>query len=308
MDRVFDVICLGDSTIDIFLSLSEGNNLQDFSFNSGEKYLADGYKLFTGGIASNISVGLSKLGIKTGIISEIGTDILSDKIIQNFSEKGVLTNLIERKPNRTPTLSAIISSKDKHIIFTAHVKSDHKFSFDDVSSSWIIIASLGDEWKEAYDKSLSFAKNKNIKIAFVPGKNQLQAEKNSLSDILKSSEIIIVNKDEAKMLTEESEDIEYLLRELKKYGPKISVITDNTKGSYAIDENSNILHSDAIKVEAKETTGAGDAYATGFLGAYISGKSIEEAMRWGAKNASSVIQKIGAQEGLLSRDKLEEKN
>lgn len=305
MDRVFDAVCLGDATIDIFLPLSESNNTQDFSFNSGEKYLADGYKLFTGGIASNISVGLSKLGIKTGIISEIGTDLLSDKIAQNFKEEGVSTDLIKRNPNRTPTLSAIISSRSKHIIFTAHVRSDHEFSFENIDASWIIIASLGEEWKKTYDKALSFAKSKNIKIAFVPGRNQLKAGRESLTDVLENSEVLILNKDEAKMLTGESEDVNTLLTELKKIGPRVSVITNNTEGSYSTDENSNIYHADAIKIEAKETTGAGDAYASGFLGAYITGKSIEEAMRWGAKNASSVIQKVGAKEGLLTRDKLE---
>ena len=306
MDQNFDIVCLGDATIDIFLPLSESNSLNNFSFDSGEKYLADGYRLFTGGIASNVAVGLSKLNKKVAIIAEIGTDILSDKIVQNFEEDGVYTKLLKRNPARTPTLSAVISNKGRHILFTAHVISEHEFSFENVKSSWLLLASLGDKWKNAYQDALSYALANNTKIAFAPGGNQLREGKDSLTGFIAKTDIIFLNKEEAQSLAGESDDVKSLLEQIKKLGAKTVVITDGLDGSYCIDENSNVYHAGIVQTDTKETTGAGDAYTSGFLAAFISGETVENAMKWGALNSASVVQKVGAQEGLLTRDKLEE--
>ncbi len=78
------------------------------------------------------------------------------------------------------------------------------------------------------------------------------------------------------------------------------VITDSIKGSYASD-GTNMLFMPSYPIEAKAKTGAGDAYTSGFLSAIIHGKDTQEAMMWGTSNASGVIQKFGAQEGLLSK-------
>lgn len=313
MDQTFDVICLGDATIDIFLPLNPDdknlsiNSGDQFFFKSGEKYLANGYKLFPGGIASNVAVGLSKLNKKVGVIAEIGTDSLSDKIIRNFEEDGVSTKFVKRNPDRTPTLATVVSRKGQHILFLAHVLSEHQFTFDNLKTSWLFLAGLGDKWKNAYKNALNYALANNIKIAFAPGINQIQEGKESLSDIIQSCSVIFLNKYEAKMLAGETDDVKSLLEQIKKMGSKVVVITDGLNGSYCIDADSNAYHLDALKVDTVETTGAGDAYTSGFFAAYVSNESIENAMKWGALNSASVVQKVGAQEGLLDNNSLQNK-
>ena len=54
-------------------------------------------------------------------------------------------------------------------------------------------------------------------------------------------------------------------------------------------------------------TGAGDAYGTGVVAAFCYGKSLAEAMRWGAANGASVVEQIGPQAGLLTYDQMQEK-
>ena len=85
------------------------------------------------------------------------------------------------------------------------------------------------------------------------------------------------------------------------------MITDGVRGAYA---------SDGVTIwfmppypdpkPPYERTGAGDAFSSTFVAALALGKNIEEALRWAPINAMSVVQYIGAQEGLLSRGKLEE--
>jgi ribokinase len=94
--------------------------------------------------------------------------------------------------------------------------------------------------------------------------------------------------------------IKALFKELHKAGAKIVVITDSADGSYASD-GSGIYYMQSYPVKPVAKTGAGDAYTSGFLSAIIKNKSIIEAMQWGTANSAGVIQKYGAQKGLLNQ-------
>jgi sugar/nucleoside kinase (ribokinase family) len=82
------------------------------------------------------------------------------------------------------------------------------------------------------------------------------------------------------------------------------VITDDGKGSYCFD-GTNFYHLDIFHVPVLEMTAAGDAYPSGVVSAVALGLGGKEAMRWGAMNGASVIQKIGAREGLLTKKEME---
>ena len=112
--------------------------------------------------------------------------------------------------------------------------------------------------------------------------------------------VFIVNTQEAQRLVGKFNDFKKLLRLLKKEGPKITVVTDGPAGSYAFD-GKNYYFQDIFDVPVIERTGCGDSYSTGFISALSSDRDIPEAMRWGTVNAAFVIQKIGAQEGLLRK-------
>jgi len=93
---------------------------------------------------------------------------------------------------------------------------------------------------------------------------------------------------------------------LQKLGPKMTVITDAENGASACSEDeyyeSGIYEIDKPIVDK---TGAGDAFASGFLSAIIHGKTVDQALRWGVKNSSAVIREIGPMNGLLSIKELE---
>ena len=85
------------------------------------------------------------------------------------------------------------------------------------------------------------------------------------------------------------------------------VITDDKRGCYAVDETGNMLHVPRYPDPRPpfEITGAGDALASGTAAALALGKPLDEALRWGSADASAVLQEIGAQKGLLSREQIE---
>jgi len=163
---------------------------------------------------------------------------------------------------------------------------------------------------------LDFAISHSAKIAFNPGNWQRKEGKEIIQQVLQHTEILFVNKEEAEQLlfhhygekVDNTENyIEALARSLQKLGPKIIVITNGRHGSYALDGAGEFHSQEMFPGKVVERTGAGDAYASGFLAATLHGLSVPDAMQWGSFNAASVVSKIGAEAGLLKKEEMEEK-
>src|SRR3989344_5202352 len=97
-----DILCVGNATIDVFVILK---NLQKFSYDKfsnqisfplGEKIPLEEYKLTLGGNACNLSVGLSRLGLHTGLAAEVGSDEFSEKIINSLKKERIDLTFIKR--------------------------------------------------------------------------------------------------------------------------------------------------------------------------------------------------------------------
>jgi 2-dehydro-3-deoxygluconokinase len=151
-------------------------------------------------------------------------------------------------------------------------------------------------------------KNPSVKLAFNPGSRQLRVGIDILRPIMEASYVIYVNRKEAEMLTgtdDSSGKDKELLKALSALGPKISIITDGSNGSYVYDsEKEKYYKCGILPVSAHERTGAGDSFGVGCISALVKGKSFEEALIWGTVNSASVIGYVGSQRGLLKEDEL----
>ncbi|KKQ40773.1 MAG: hypothetical protein US59_C0047G0001, partial [Candidatus Levybacteria bacterium GW2011_GWB1_37_8] len=176
------------------------------------------------------------------------------------------------------------------------------FNFENITTPWVYLTSLGNAWLDAYNKTVDFIKETKSSLAFNPGTLQIESGKNSIENVLSVTDLLFVNKEEGEKLLgypQGQKSIEEIITNLQKFGPKIVVITDGRNGSFAIDEEGKILREEILETTVVEKTGAGDAYSSGFLGAILHKKSTREAMSWGNKNSASVIEKVGATSGLL---------
>jgi sugar/nucleoside kinase (ribokinase family) len=129
-----------------------------------------------------------------------------------------------------------------------------------------------------------------------------------LKDLYAVTEIFFCNKEEAQeILGTDEQNIPTLLRGIKKFGPKIPVITDGPNGAFALDgDTAWYLPMYPDPKEPISRTGAGDAFSSTFTSAIILGYDVKTALAWGPINSMSVVQQIGAQKGLLTRTQLEE--
>ena len=317
MFHIFDVVCIGNAKIDAFLSIHEASahlrlnkDTNELCIRSGEKIAVDRCDFVLGGNAANVAVGLTRVGLSSAICAEIGDDEFSQKIISTLKKENVHIELLKQSKEKPSSFSMILNFKNERTIFSKHTQRNHDFSFDNLYTKWVYLTSLGEEWKNVYARVADFVKQRKSLLAFNPGTLQIAAGFKSIENILSITDILFVNKEEAIEIPNNKRNkdtIKQLLEQLQKLGPKIVVITDGENGSYTIDEKGEIFRQDTIPCKIVEKTGTGDAYSTGFLAATLHGLSIREAMRWGALNSASVIEKVGAQAGLLHKNDMEKK-
>lgn len=318
-----DVICVGDAKLDIFLTIDEknshvklDNSTRELRFGHGEKIEVKKMSLSVGGNAANVAVGVSRLGFKSALVAEIGKDEFSQKIINSLKEENVDLELVKQIANEDSSITVAISFKGDRTLFTEHAQREHDFNFERITAKLIYLTSLGPVWEKPYEKTLNFAQDYNLKLIFNPGTLQIEKRNPIIWSAISKSDILFVNKEEAEELLYGKEInlpinsenyVKKLLYGLKSLGAKIVVITDGNRGSYVMDETHNAYHLGIIPCEAVEKTGAGDAYASGFISAILNSETIQEAMRWGAFNSAAVIGEIGAEKSLLTKDEMLEK-
>lgn len=308
---MIDILTVGTALIDVFLSLPESaacrynEETKEICMQLGEKLLLTDAKFLLGGNACNVAVGMSRAGFATGIVAEIGSDEFSAKITNGLEKERVNTQYLKKLGQSS--FSVGISMHNDRVLLTEHRIREHAFSYEGLTPQWIYLTAVGEEWKKAYATVLAFCKQNGIRLALNPGTVQLRDETIAFfQPYLASTEVLFLNKQEAQKLLGTTEEVAGLLHSLKQYGCHVVVITDGEQGAYAIDREGKKFYQPKVATTVVEKTGAGDSFATGFLAAYMKDVAVGESLSWGAVNAVSVIGKVGAQEGLLTREQMKE--
>lgn len=316
----FDVVTVGNATLDNFLWIQNENKhfrldeaTRELRIKMGDKSLIEKAYFLIGGNAANVSVGLARLGHKVAVAAEIGNDEFSQKIINTLSSEGVSEIFLKKNPDTSTSFSVIINYKGDRVILEEKVKKEHNYSFENTDTKWIYLTSIGDNWEDAYGKVIRYVREKKVNMAFNPGSAQLDAGGEKIQEVLKNCNVLFVNKEEAELISgiaysDKSNYEEYmkrLLAALKEKGSENVVITDGSKGAHMLTHKGEILFQSPPDTVSYERTGAGDSFASGFLGAILYGKDYETAMKWGSANATSVISKVGSQPGLLRKEEIE---
>jgi ribokinase len=318
--RHYDVITVGESTIDAYMTLAHARadahldtENGGLCFKFGEKIDVERYDFTIGGNATNVAVGLSRLGLKATLCAEIGDDEFSLKI-RNCLANEHIERVLVHQVNGQSNFSVVINFRGDRTLFVEDCKREHDFHFDNVTADVIYLTSLAEEWQKPYRTALEFSRKHNMRIAFNPGSRQLHDGKDLIKKVLEQTEMLFVNKQEAELLLTGSETghddekyIKELMKKIQRLGPKIIIVTDGKNGSYALDPAGKFYKHGIHDGEIVERTGAGDAYTTGFIAAMYYGLPVSKAMDWGSWNSTSVVGQIGAQAGLLTKEEMERK-
>lgn len=307
----WDIISIGDSSLDTFLMIDEDEarlihgvkkNVCEICFDYGDKIPVKSVQESVGGNAANTAVGFSRLGLKTAIYSILGADDAGDRILKKLQQEKVGHKYVQK--NGHTNHSTILSYEGERTIFSYHEKRDYGLPRL-TPSSWFYITSMRDGYHSVFRSLSAYLQKNPAFIAYNPGTYQLHAGIAASQIILNKTTVLILNRQESASWLKRSaaEDIQTLLSELADKGPHAVVITDGPKGSYGFD-GINFYHCPSTYVPTKESTGAGDAYASGLTAALFYGYPLKEAMIWGTLNSASVISKIGSQAGLLTKKEI----
>lgn len=320
--KQFDIITVGNATIDAFLSMQGTDHRvrvdterHELCFPYGGKIAVDHTQFLLGGNACNVAVGLSRMGLSAVLCAEIGDDEFAAKITNGLKKEQVDKALLIKTKGAATSFSVGINVQGERTLFVQHVKRRHDFQFHDLSARWVYLSSVGNEWEAAYARTLTFVNQTNVKLACNPGTLQLHGDPQKLQEVLFRTEILFVNKEEGQRLlacgegckcAKKNDDSKDLLRSLHGIGPRIVVLTDGKNGSYVSEANGGMYHVGIANSPIVERTGAGDGYTTGFLAAVMQGTNLQTAMQWGTINAASVVGKVGSQPGLLTKQQMQE--
>ena len=317
MENNYDLIAIGETTIDAFIRLKDASVHCDINKENCQICMAFGAKIPyesvtevpAVGNAANVSVSAARIGLKSALVANIGKDRNGDLCVDSLKKDGVSTEFISIHIDKSTNYHYILWFEDERTILQKH--SDFPYKLPNLGNpKWIYLTSLGEKSLPYHAEIIEYLKNNpNVKMAFQPGIFQIKIGYQKLQEIYKRSDIFFCNIEEAKTILNITNHIEIkiLLKKMRELGPKIVVLTDGVRGSY-LDDGTEFLFM-PIYPDPKppyERTGAGDAFSSTAVEAIILGKNLSEILAWGSINAMSVVQEIGAQKGLLSRTKLEE--
>ena len=313
---MFDLISIGDSVIDMFIPLTDA----EVEYKHGEKLLCLRYgdkipvgdsTVMVAGNAANNAIGSARLKLKTAIYVNVGNDHDGVRIKDKLKDEGVDTRYVIKNDDLPSNHHIVLNYKGERTILIHH--QPWKYHLPDLDPSrWIYFTSLSPTFTESnlLDQLTNHLERIGAKLLYNPGTFQIKHGVRKNPRLLALTELFIVNLEEAKIILGYEEwdkvPVKKLLKEIVDLGPKMAVITDGGEGSYGYD-GEKYYKLDIFPAKLLEMTGSGDAYATGTLAGLFHGKDLPEAMRWGAANGASVVEKVGPQAGLLTYHGMQEK-
>jgi ribokinase len=289
-----------------------------------ERILEDGEttvleaKSSPGGSAANTIYGLAKLGVKTGFCGVVGDDDSGKIMLRGFQKVGVDTSQIRVKPRAKTGSVLCLSDRQGRRSLYVLPGANNLLTIDDLDLGYINqakilhLSSFADERQFKVILKLLDKLNSSLKLSFSPGALYAVKGLNALTPILKRAYLLFLNGSELRQLT--GENVIAGAESCLKQGCQTVVVTlgrgSKIRKMSAVGYIRDAKHEYIIEskpAEKRETTGAGDAFAAGFIYGQLKKKSLEECGQIGNIVAQFCISKIGAREGLPTKKELSQR-
>lgn len=275
-----DLLCIASSCLDLIFT-----GMKRLPSPGTEEFSDD--FVVKGGGGANTPVAASKLGLRTGFITQLGMDLMGDIMLKIFRDSGMNTD-------------SVIRSKEKRTSVTAVMSLGHERGFASFDKN-----DLADVDHELLEKHIKNSRHVHSHIAYVSTLPIIElAEKHGctisldtswsadrkaddISEILKRIDIFTPNEVEACTLTG-TEDVKEAAYVLSRY-VKILVVKLGAKGCLVIKEGNAIEVPPVKGIMPVDTTGAGDLFNAGFLYGFLNGFDLEKCARWGNSSGALAV-------------------
>lgn len=301
---MYDLITIGSSLIDIFIqstefSLQSGHEGVLLCQKYGDKIELDNFEIKTGGGGSNTAVAFARAGFHTAIITETGQDVLAELIMEDLHRERVATNLVIQEKKERTGGSVILIGQDGGRTVMVHRGAASMLDAHDIPrakvarAEWVHLSSIAGNLETL---TTIFQARTTGALSWNPGKQELHLLAEGLLPISKLPvEILFLNQSEWRL-------VETQQSALRAQIPQI-VVTAGQAGGHLYSGERELAFASSGR-PSFDDTGAGDAFASGFVAAYLKQWPLEQCLIAASRNAESVIQTIGAKTGLLPKSAL----
>lgn len=313
-EKRIDFLGIGDTVVDAFIKLTVAHveqtaKGQELCLSYGAKIPYDSVTIVPAvGNSANATVSASRLGLSTSLLTFLGNDKYGDECIERLNKENIDTSLITREEGKETNYHYVLWYGDDRTILIKHTPFEAKLP-EIGKPSFIYLSSLGEHTLSLHNEIGEYLEqNKEVKLSFQPGGFQIKLGHEKLKKIYENTYAFCVNKEEAELILEVREDdIKKLLDGVSNLGPKIVIITDGHNGSYMKYEEKHYFMPIYPDIAPPfERTGAGDAFFSTFTAFLAKGMSAKEAIMRAPINSMNVVQHVGAQDGLLTEQEIEE--
>jgi sugar/nucleoside kinase (ribokinase family) len=244
------------------------------------------------------------MGLKAAVVARCGWDYAGRLVRkQLIKEKVDDTLLVQFEAEETDYATILIGPDGNvaNLVYRGETRLTEEYvEWEKIETAWFCLSSLEGN-TELLKRILAEAKKKKIKVAFNPGKKEIEKAE-ELRLLLKNLEVLVVNQEEAAMLTESSFYDPRLGQKIAALSEGIVVVTRGAEGAYLYDGQDKLLEGEGFRVEMVDATGAGDGFMCGLVAGLVKGWSTEQALKLGLANGASVVTEVGAKKGLIKEE------
>lgn len=294
----FDVVSVGSGLVDAFVKADFKEKNGSVCFPIGTKIKVNEIEFSVGGGGINTSMNFSKLGLKAGFLGKIGSGYNGKIILRELDANNVEFLGVKSKEHTGYSIIIESARKNRTILTYKSVSDKLKYSeanLNGFNAKWLYFTSMGGESFETQKRIANFAKQKGIKLAYNPSSYHTSKGARYLSAILKNTNVLTLNKEEAKMLVNRGN----IFKGLSELGPEIVCVTDGEKKGFVY-YGSMLYSFIPLKVNVRECTGAGDIFGSAFITGLIKKNNIEEAIKIALCSVAGAIEKEHGKDRLTS--------
>lgn len=295
-----DIAVIGSNMVDLISYITRMPN-------EGETLEAPDFKMGPGGKGANQAIAASRLDSEVLMLTRVGNDLFADNTIENFRKNGIDTKYV-LKTEASSGVAPIFVDPDSHnsiiIVKGANnflTPNDIQVASEDIKKCQLIVLQLEIPTETVYT-AIQFGKDNNIPVLLNPA----PAQPDLVLDKVKSCEFIVPNETELSLLTgmpvDSEEDIKNAAAALRDAGVKNVIVTMGKRGVLWLSQDGKEQQFPPVSVNAKDTTGAGDAFIGCFSSIYVKYGDIERAITVANHYAADSVTRFGTQPSYLDRD------
>ncbi len=301
------ILAIGKATQDVFMKSDEfdphieGKHAYTH-LPLGLKMEVEDVTFSTGGNATNVAVTLARQGLRAEYMWGLGTDLSSEAILTSLDQEGVDTGYVIQKPEYQAGYSVVLIATSGERTILNHrgnsIGADGKgLSMEAVAKAdWVYPTSLGFGGLDLLRYIIDHAEKHDTRVMLNPAGPEL-AHPAKLKALLESVDVLCLNKEEAQLIVS-GHTLEELVRHALNLVPVV-IVSDGPRGVVASDGKTIVRAGMYENVPVVDRTGAGDAFASGFLSQWAHGRTLRESIIFASANSTSVVSRIGAKDGIL---------